>query len=269
VAFYSFWLQFGAVVKEGLYDAPEHRDDIFKIARFHSTHSLEATSLDDYVSRMKEGQDCIYYISGESVDNIRNSPQIEGLKSRSLEVLLLADTIDDFWLPVVMDFKGKRFVSVTKGAIDLSKFKSEKKDDNLIHEESSRNSLISFLKSHLGEWVSDVRVSDRLTDSPVCLVASDKDADLNVTRILKANQNYDAKTKPVLEINANHPLIDQLDALASTSAQSQSLCDAAKRHVHFYNFCLTEVQKQITTLKDEESIRTITTSIFIQTMKGV
>jgi molecular chaperone HtpG len=227
VAFYSFWLQFGAVVKEGLYDAPEHRDDIFKISRFHTTHSLEATSLDDYVSRMKEGQDCIYYISGEAVDNIRNSPQIEGLKSRGLEVLLLADTIDDFWLPVVMDFKGKRFVSVTKGAIDLSKFKSEKKDDNLIHEESSRNSLISFLKSHLGEWVSDVRVSDRLTDSPVCLVASDKDADLNVTRILKANQNYDAKTKPVLEINANHPLIDQLDALASTSAQSQSLCDAA------------------------------------------
>jgi molecular chaperone HtpG len=227
IAFYSFWLQFGAVVKEGLYDAPEHRDDIFKIARFHSTHSLEATSLDDYVSRMKEGQDCIYYMSGENIDNLRNSPQIEGLKSRGLEVLLFADTIDDFWLPVVMDFKGKRFMSVTKGVIDLSKFKSETKNDNQSLEPSSRIALISFLKTHLAEWVTDVRVSDRLTDSPVCLVASDKDADLNVTRILKANQNYDAKTKPVLEINANHPLIDQLDAMATTSTESQFLRDAA------------------------------------------
>lgn len=227
IAFYSFWLQFGAVVKEGLYDAPEHRDDIFKITRFHSTHSLEATSLDDYVSRMKEGQDCIYYLSGENIDNLRNSPQIEGLKSRGLEVLLFADTIDDFWLPVVMDFKGKRFMSVTKGAIDLSKFKPETKDDHQSLEPSSRIALISFLKTHLDEWVTDVRVSDRLTDSPVCLVASDKDADLNVTRILKANQNYDAKTKPVLEINANHPLIDQLDAMATTSTESQSLRDVA------------------------------------------
>lgn len=227
VAFYSFWLQFGAVLKEGLYDAPEHRDDIFKIARFHSTHSLEVTSLDDYVSRMKEGQDCIYYMSGENVDNLRNSPQIEGLKSRGLEVLLFSDTIDDFWLQMVLDFKGKKFMSVTKGAIDLSKFKSEKKDDNPIHEEIKRNALISFLKSHLSEWVTDVRVSDRLTDSPVCLVASDKDADLNVMRILKANQNYDAKAKPVLEINANHPLIDQLDAMAITSPESVSLRDAA------------------------------------------
>jgi molecular chaperone HtpG len=86
---------------------------------------------------------------------------------------------------------------------------------------------VSFLKSHLAEWVVDVRISDRLTDSPVCLVASDKDADLNVTKILKANQNYDAKTKPVLEINASHPLIDQLDAMAAVSVQSTALCDAA------------------------------------------
>lgn len=228
IAFQSFWLQFGAVVKEGLYDAPEHRDDIFKIARFHSTHSRDLNSLDDYVSRMKEGQDSIYYISGENADSLRNSPQIEGLKKRDLEVLIFSDTIDDFWLPIVMDFKGKKFVSVTKGAIDLSKFPvAGKQDDNEVVEVQTRSSLISFLKIHLNEWVSDVRVSDRLTDSPVCLVASDKDADLNVTRILKANQNYDAKAKPVLEINADHPLIDQLDALAETSTESPALCDAA------------------------------------------
>jgi len=227
-AFYAFWMQFGAVVKEGLYDAPEHRDDIFKIAKFHSTHSLEMTSLDDYVSRMKEGQDSIYYISGENADSLRNSPQIEGLKKRGLEVLIFSDTIDDFWLPIVMDFKGKKFVSATKGAIDLSKFPvADKKAGDEVVEVKTRSALVAFLKSHLSELISDVRVSDRLTDSPVCLVAADKDADLNVTRILKANQNYDAKTKPVLEINADHPLIDQLDALAETSTESMALCDAA------------------------------------------
>jgi len=228
IAFQSFWLQFGAVVKEGLYDAPEHRDDIFKISQFYSTHSMTMTSLDDYLSRMKEGQDSIYYMSGENVENLRHSPQIEGLKQRGLEVLLFTDTIDDFWLPIVMDFKGKKFVSVTKGAIDLSKFKSESasEEENKL-EKNNRSTLITFLKSHLEEWVSDVRVSDRLTDSPVCLVASDKDADLNVTRILKANQNYDAKTKPVLEINAGHPLIDQLDSMAVISTQTESLRDAA------------------------------------------
>lgn len=229
MSFNAFWLQFGAVIKEGLYDAADHREDIFKIARFYSTHHAhEITSLDDYVSRMKEGQDSIYYLSGENLDNLRHSPQIEGLKKRGIEVLLLKDTIDDFWLPVVMDFKGKRFVSVTKGAIDLSKFPVADKDhpENPV-DPKPRAALIAFLKTHLGDFISDVRVSDRLTDSPVCLVAGDKDADLNVARILKVNQNYDAKAKPVLEINADHPLIDQLDALAETSTESLALCDAA------------------------------------------
>ncbi len=226
-AFGAFWMQFGAVVKEGLYDAPEHRDDILKIARFYSTHGTDMTSLDDYISRMKDGQDSIYYISGENVGNLRNSPQIEGLKKRGIEVLLFNDTIDDFWLPVVMNFKGKSFVSVTKGAIDLSKFPAENKSEGDDVPQKTRGALIAFLKSHLSDWVSDVRVSDRLTDSPVCLVAGDKDADLNVARILKVNQNYDAKAKPVLEINADHPLIDQLDSLADTSTESVALCDAA------------------------------------------
>lgn len=229
VSFNAFWTQFGAVVKEGLYDAAEHRTDILKIARFHSTNStVDMTSLEDYVGRMKDGQDSIYYISGENLESLRNSPQIEGLKKRGLEVLLLKDTIDDFWLPVVMDYQGKKFISVTKGAIDLSKFKStDTANETQQVESKKRTALIAFLRSRLGEEVSDVRISDRLTDSPVCLVASDSDADLNVARILKVNQNYDAKTRPVLEINADHPLIDQLDALAETSTESVALCDAA------------------------------------------
>lgn len=228
IAFQSFWLQFGAVLKEGLYDAPDHREDILKIAQFQTTDPVGVTTLDGYLSRMKDGQDSIYYISGENADSLRKSPQIEGLKSRGLEVLIFSDTIDDFWLPVVMNFKGKIFVSATKGAIDLSKFPvPDKTADGQRPESKNRSALLLFLKTHLSEWVSDVRSSDRLTDSPVCLVASDKDADLNVTRILKANQNYDSKAKPVLEINADHPLIDQLDALAKSSTESKGLCDAA------------------------------------------
>ncbi|HNQ91397.1 MAG TPA: molecular chaperone HtpG [Alphaproteobacteria bacterium] len=235
VAFSAFWHQFGAVVKEGLYDAVEHREDIFKICRFFTTHSETGmASLEDYVARMKDGQDSIYYISGENVESMRNSPQIEGLKKRGLEVLLFKDTIDDFWLPVVMDFKGKKFVSVTKGAIDLSKFpleqkeKAENDNDGKPEERAARAGLISYLSSKLSDRISSVRVSDRLTESPVCLVASEKDVDLHMGRVLKIHQHYEANAKPVLEINAAHPLIARLDEIAGNNADSGLLADAAE-----------------------------------------
>lgn len=235
-AFDAFWLQFGSVVKEGLYDAPDHREDIFKVARFFTTHHADnkLTSLDDYLARMPEGQNEIYYISGESVDNLRHSPQIEGLKSRGIEVLLFKDTIDDFWLPVVMDYKGKKFTSATQGTIDFSKFSSEKKeaDANGKIEEppqpEARQDLVAYLKKQLEEWVSDVRISQRLTESPVCLVASEKDADLNVSRVLKIHQNYKVPSKPILEINPRHKLIARLDAIAQTDSSDQNLKDAAE-----------------------------------------
>ncbi|OIN86347.1 MAG: molecular chaperone HtpG [Alphaproteobacteria bacterium CG1_02_46_17] len=236
-AFNAFWHQFGAVVKEGLYDAVEHREDIFKIARFFTTNGQDnLTSLDGYIERMKDGQDFIYYISGENVDTMRNSPQIEGLKKRGLEVLLLKDTIDDFWLPVVMDFKGKKFVSVTKGAIDLSKFPLPDADqptendnqDGTNNNNKDRASLIAYLADRLSDRISKVRISDRLTDSPVCLVASDSDTDLHMARVLKIHQKYEAPAKPVLEINPSHILISRLDSLAGTDKESEILADAAE-----------------------------------------
>jgi len=122
-AFDTFWYQFGMVVKEGLYDAAEHRDDIFKICRFFSTNAnRRLTSLDDYVSRMKEGQEEIYYILGEKLESLEKSPQLEGFKARGLEVLFFNDTIDSFWLQMSTTFKGKKFVSITKGSTDLDKF---------------------------------------------------------------------------------------------------------------------------------------------------
>lgn len=231
MVFNAFWHQFGAVVKEGLYDAVEHREDIFKICRFFTTNSeTEMTNLEDYVARMKDGQDSIYYISGENVEAMRNSPQIEGLKKRGLEVLLFKDTIDDFWLPVVMDFKGKKFVSVTKGAIDLSKFPVSKENGAEEDQKETRpqTNLVSYLSSKLSDRISAVRISDRLTESPVCLVASERDVDLHMGRVLKIHQKYEGNSKPVLEINPTHPLIAKLDDIAGSNAESGLLADAAE-----------------------------------------
>ena len=172
-SFTTFWGQFGAVMKEGLYDAPEHRPSILKVSRFFSTHDdgQALTSLEDYKSRMKEGQDKIFYISGESLQGLKNSPQIEGFRSRGLEVLFMTDTIDDFWLQQVQDYKGTKFQSITKGDIDLAKFSDEKRPEDQQEKssdaaENNIPALIEKIQSILKDKVHNVRRSQRLKDSP-------------------------------------------------------------------------------------------------------
>ncbi|MCB9983300.1 MAG: molecular chaperone HtpG [Rhodospirillales bacterium] len=225
IGFNTFWGQFGPAIKEGLYDAAEHREAIFKICRFYSTHDNgeKYTSLDDYVERMgpKENGDQkeIYYISGENIQALKNSPQIEGFRAKGIEVLFLTDTIDDFWLQTADEYKGKKFKSVTKGDIDLG----DKKDEGKTEETSNKHKdLLENLKSLLKDDVSDVRVSKRLTDSPVCLVAPDDGIDMHMERVLKIHQKYAGSSKPVLEINSAHPLIQKLESL---DAQSDSFKD--------------------------------------------
>lgn len=221
-AFLTFWGQFGAALKEGLYDAPEHREAIFKLCRFGSTAGDNMTSLDGYIERMKDSQDEIYYISGEDAAALKNSPQIEGFKARGLEVLYFTDTIDDFWLQQSPDYKGKKFKSVTKGDIDLDKFTQEKtggadsenKEGNEQAPKQNHDKLIAMLQTELAQNVSIVKLSNRLTDSPVCLVAPESGVDMNMERVLKLHQNYQGDTKPVLEINGGHALIKRLSALA-------------------------------------------------------
>lgn len=217
-----FWGQFGPVLKEGLYDAVEHRDQLMKVSRFHSTHDGALTSLADYVSRMKPDQETIYYISGDNLETLKNSPQIEGFRARGLEVLLMTDTIDDFWLQQVTDFQGKTFKSITKGRIDLSKFPGSAETPP--QADSNITALADALKETLKDEVSDVRLSDRLTDSPVCLVAGDRDVDMHMERILKIHQKYEAAAKRVLEINGQHPLIKRL---ANEQKDSKAFTDAA------------------------------------------
>ncbi len=231
--FIAFWGQFGAAIKEGLYDAPEHREAIFKFCRFYSTHDNgeKFTSLAEYVERMKDSQKEIYYLSGENLESLKNSPQIEGFKAKGIEVLFFTDTIDDFWLQSATEFDGKPFKSVTKGDIDFDETqdKDEKPDEK---KEETPTAAIEKMRKILADDVETVRISKRLTSSPVCLVASDAGVDMNMERVLKIHQNYAGGSKPVLEINADHTLIKKLESLDTNSQDfadaTQLLFDQAK-----------------------------------------
>ena len=209
--FLTFWGQFGTALKEGLYDGHQHRDDIFKICRFYSTHEDgdKLTSLDEYIERMGDDQKEIYYIAGENRESLKKSPQLEGFRANDIEVLFFTDTIDEFWLQQVPDFKGKTFKSVTKGDIELP----DSGEDDAADSEDLKP-LLTKMKDILSEQVEDVRLSKRLKDSAVCLVAPEGGMDMNMERVLKINQKYEGNTKPVLEINAAHGLIKKMQGLS-------------------------------------------------------
>lgn len=224
--FTAFWGQFGPALKEGLYDAAEHRDALLKVCRFFSTHDdgEKFTSLAEYVDRMPEEQDKIYYISGENLMSVKNSPQLEGFKAKGIEVLFFTDTIDDFWLQSVLDYKDKPFQSITKGEINFGE--TEKQEEENSEEESTTPSspLLEKMAEILKNTVHNVRKSNRLTDSPVCLVAPEDGTDMYMERVLRLHQKYQAETKPVLEVNINHPLIKKL---SEHNDSGQNIEDAA------------------------------------------
>ncbi|MDG5497200.1 molecular chaperone HtpG [Niveispirillum sp. BGYR6] len=229
-----FWDAFGPVLKEGLYEDFTHRDDLLKLLRFRTTASNgELVSLETYIGRMKEGQDALYYITGEDAAALAKSPQIEGFRAKGVEVMLLTDPVDEFWLGSVREAQGKAFKSVTRGGADLSKIKGtdgeEKKDEAEKPAEGDLSSLIALLKLTLGEAVKDVRRSERLTDSAVCLVADDGDMDIHLQRLLKQHGQLgaDASAKRVLELNPSHALIRRLAEKAGQDGAADALEDAA------------------------------------------
>ena len=221
----DFWNNFGAVLKEGIYEDFARRDQILKISRFYTTADEELTSLEGYVSRMGEGQDTIYYITGDSLVAAKRSPQLEGFKAKNIEVLYLTDPVDEFWMQMVPEFDGKKFGSVTRGAADLD----DKKDDEKKENTPEMDALIAVIKTNLGEAVKDVRISNRLTDSAVCLVADDNDMDMHMERILKMHNKLDggASTR-VMEINAENSLIKTLAAAATKKNSVAALKDASQ-----------------------------------------
>lgn len=226
----SFWGNFGAVLKEGLVEDPALRDRILEICRFTSTGVSDLTNLVDYVARMKEGQDTIFYITGEDAAKLAQSPHLEGFKAKGVEVLLLSDHVDEFWLQHITEFDGKPFKSITRGAADLDEIKTDDAPVEDKPEEADLSALIAAIKMELGEAVKDVRPSKRLTDSPVCLIADDGDMDVNLERLLKRHGQLEHGAPRVLELNPGHAIISNLAERAKSDAASED--DVLKEAAH-------------------------------------
>ena len=227
-----FWDTFGSVLKEGLYEDGQQRESLLELARFRSTKRDGLASLADYVADMQAGQEAIYTITGDDPQALARSPQLEGFAAKGVEVLLLSDPVDDFWLSAVPDYQGKPFKSVTRGGADLDKIggddekagEVEKKDDAA---KPGLDALIAFVKLTLKEQVKDVRVSARLTSSPVCLVADEGDLDMHLERLLKQQRQLDRTSRRILEINADHAVVKALAAQVGKEGAGSVVEDAA------------------------------------------
>jgi molecular chaperone HtpG len=224
----KFWENFGAVLKEGLYEEREQRDELLALARFRSTARDGLVSLDDYIAAMRPGQDTIYTIHGDNLEVIKKSPQLEGFRARGVEVLLMTDPIDEFWVPAINTYKEKPFKSATRGGVDLDKISPpEERDEKKPEALAKLASLIAIFKLALGEAVKDVRSSERLTDSAVCLVADEGDMDMHLERLLKQHRQLDTASKRILEVNPRHKLIERLAATVGESGASDQLAEFA------------------------------------------
>ena len=219
-AYENFWLEFGLVVKEGLYEDADFREKILELCRFYSCRKGGYISLAEYVSEMKEQQEEIYYLSSETVEQAEISPHIEGFKARDIDVIVLSDPIDEFWLPLVPEFEGKKFKSASRGAHDLDKFEQEDTEKKKA-DPSEFDMLIARIKTNLGEQIADVRLSSTLTESPACLVADENGMDIQMERLMKAH-NKDFQGAPrILELNPDHDLVAALNKMADAKSGSK------------------------------------------------
>lgn len=215
-----FWKNFGAVLKEGLCEAYSPREQILNVCRFNSSSvdNENLVSLDGYISRMKEGQENIFYLTGENLNTLRQSPQLEGFTSRGIEVLLMTDHVDDFWVNVVLDYKGKQFKSITRADINLENIKKENPEDK--KEEPAQENidkLCERIKSILGSSVSEVRTTQKLGHSAVCLATKEGGMDFRLERFLIEQKQIAAAAAKILEINPSHPIIRHLADKAETN----------------------------------------------------
>ena len=211
----GFWKEFGATLKEGLAEDPSNKERLAKLLRVASTHTNERDqliSLDDYVGRMKAGQSAIWYLTADGWNAARNSPQLEALRSRGVEVLLLHERIDEWMIGYLDEYADKKLKHVAKGEFSADEL-GDAAADKASHETESKDAegLVAKLKSVLGEQVKDVRVSRRLTESPACLVLEEYDMALHMQRLLKAAGHDAPSAKPILEINPKHPLLARFD----------------------------------------------------------
>ncbi len=216
--FEKIWDAFGAVIKEGIYEDAERRDELFRVARFRTTISGEGTrSLKDYVAALKENQTRIFYVLADDLARAEASPHLEGFRARGVEVLLLTDPVDAFWVRTALGYEGKPFQSVTQGSSDLEAIPLENPPEAPSETESAGVAgLVAELKKILGDRVSDVRTSARLASSPACLVAADHGPDKQFEKIMARHQGASPFGRPVLEINPNHALVKAVAARLGT-----------------------------------------------------
>lgn len=211
--FKTFWKEFGQVLKEGVAEDFTNRERIAKLLRFISTQAdtdEQTVSLSDYVARMKEGQEKIYYVTADSLKAARNSPHLEVFRKKDIEVLLLAERVDEWLVANLTEFEGKPLQSVAKGSLDLGKLEDEAEKKEQEKEADEYKELTEKIKDILGDQVKDVRITLRLTESPACLVADSHDMGGNLERMLKSAGQKVNPTKPILEINPYHPMIQRL-----------------------------------------------------------
>ncbi|NMO54733.1 molecular chaperone HtpG [Actinoplanes sp. TBRC 11911] len=218
----TFWREFGKALKEGLLNDPDNQKAILEVASFASTAGDEPTTLTAYVERMKEGQEEIYYLTGESRSQVENSPHMEAFAAQGYEVLVLTDPVDEIWVEAVPDFDGKKLQSIARGSVDLPS------DDSTPEPEGDFAPLLTFLKENLSEQVKDVRLSHRLTTSPACLVSDNDDITPALEKMYRAIGQDAPRVKRILELNPGHPLVGGLRSAHEARADDPALGETAE-----------------------------------------
>jgi molecular chaperone HtpG len=223
----AFWKDFGAVLKEGVGEDHANQERLVKLFRFASTHADEGVSLADYLGRMKEGQEVIYYVTADTLAAAKNSPQLEIFRKKGIEVLLLIDRVDEWMLSHVYEFEGKALQSVAKGSVDLGALQDEAEKKQAEEVATAFKPVLDRLKEALKDRAKDVRVTTRLVDSPACLVVDEGDISGHLARMLKQAGQTAPKSLPTLEVNAEHALVKRLDGDAHFDELAQILFDQA------------------------------------------
>ncbi len=226
----TFWSQFGRALKEGLISDADNRETLLSVSSFASTHSEDGlTTLAEYVDRMKDGQDQIYYMTGETRQQIESSPHMEAFKARGLEVLLLTDSVDEVWVGNVPDFDGKAFQSISKGEVDLDT-EEEKKEAESKREEQDKEfaDLLKWMSETLSEDVKEVRLSSRLTTSPACVVGDEFSFSPQLEKMYKASGQFIPTSKRILELNPDHDLVTGLKKAREDRVDDATLAETAE-----------------------------------------
>ena len=244
--FKDFWKNFGPVVKEGLYEFNDFHDQIFEFSTFNCSEKEEMITLDQYVTDFSNDKKKIYYISGENKENLINSPQMELFKNKKINVLLITDPVDEFWMPMKMKFKDYEFTSITKGEIDIEDKKESKKEKE---EPKEDKDFVGFLKDNLKDKVKDVKISKRLTTSASCLVADENDMDMHLKKLMAANNQNISDEKRILEININHELVNKLKSLDKN--QKDKFCEILYDHAKLMEGESLDDPKKYTNLVSE------------------